>query len=104
MSISTCVDNAILAIETAGWNQRWRGNWAVGFCIYGALYATNTPKDVIKAVEATIADLVGTTIVSFNDAEGRTKGEVLDLLRRVSARHSFKEGIARQTELLHASP
>lgn len=97
------IDGAIQDIKTYGWRQRTEGDEVMGFCPWGALkhqtrvqaaaatQDTGTPVDQFlserevtqKIVKPYIDPLLkGQGLVSFNDTEGRTKKEVLRLLRK----------------------
>lgn len=73
-------------IQDVGWTQGTyatyaEGNKVIGYCALGALSATHAgPEirhDAIMRLSKQTVQYNGSDIVSYNDAEGRTKEEVL---------------------------
>jgi dienelactone hydrolase len=72
-------------IERWGWVQGRFGNKAVGFCLGGAIYnvAGATDEETTQALNSVRSSLQwgNTPLSDYNDTPGRTKAEVLALLR-----------------------
>ena len=70
-------------IKKFGWQQGWWGNENEGFCTAGAIlraYSTfGSRNQAMDKLRGALQD----SIVDWNDAEGRTKRQVLALLRKV---------------------
>lgn len=84
-------------IERVGWCQKRSIDYdysastgrATGYCIYGALLYSN--GGIIEpGIEAHLASMLEGPgkfdYISFNDAPGRTKDEVIDFLKRAERR------------------
>lgn len=88
------VSSAIEILRTDGWCQRNYHNEHGNYCVYGALECAsrklrkNPPHqsynhhDVLEQIELFLGDLVGHSMLAFNDARGRTMEEVIDVLHR----------------------
>ena len=68
-------------IEHHGWCQRRTVNDKGEVCIIGALNCVITDKHTYYTAEAYLRQKVGSRVVRWNDQPGRTKEEVLALLR-----------------------
>ena len=65
-----------------GWIQWYRGNKAIGFCLVGAIMEAYEGMDSRKQVIHHLHTLIHEEITDWNDTEGRTKRQVLALLRK----------------------
>lgn len=93
------INGAIWHLNNDGWGQfRYYNHNTNCYCLSGAIwqagkqYGLNTTKDVLELVASQASDLSWVSaegrIVSWNDQEGRTKDEAIELLR--SAREALK--------------
>lgn len=72
--------DAAYLLSKHGWIQN--GEWSVyGRCIQGALKHASTDYRLVLEVINDLGNLVGRPIWSWNDRAGRTKSDVVGLLR-----------------------
>lgn len=71
-------------IRRHGWVQRKCGTTGEGYCIIGAIIAVPKHESGHPAIEALREELGGQSVVFWNDTEGRTQEEVLELLERTA--------------------
>lgn len=75
---------AVMARDSAGYSVSEDDDRATCFCLYGALWRTAQNQDGLRnSVRDALHDATGGNFVKWNDAPGRTKDEVLALIRRV---------------------
>ena len=66
-----------------GWIQWYRGNKAIGFCLMGAIMEAYRSVPRRRLAVTTLTHLTKSRFLdTWNDTEGRTKRQVLALLRR----------------------
>lgn len=72
-------------IKKYGWIQRAYGNVEMGFCLVGAIAESNQ-KGAVEAVEKELyaSSYILTSLTAWNDTIGRTKEEVIALLRKAN--------------------
>ena len=68
-----------------GWRQGAYGEGQGPHCVIGALREVDTESGIMSAAESALCMRLGSNLASFNDAPGRTFGEVLTLLDRTIA-------------------
>lgn len=71
-------------IRRHGWVQRKFGSDGGGFCLIGALIHAS-PSRYEDAYARVSQELGERSLISWNDAEGRTQEEVLELLERAAS-------------------
>lgn len=83
-------------LQTYGWLQGTMGSKVEGFCLMGALRCANgvgeedAERVLWKTIQATISlGVVNPGITYWNDRHGRTKRQVLGVIRK--AKHQVKE-------------
>ena len=84
-NVSGVLSEAAELIRRHGWVQRKSGSIGEGFCLIGAVInVTRDKHQCFLANEALIRASGTISIVTWNDTEGRTKEEVLELLERAA--------------------
>ena len=83
-SVSEVLEQAAELIRRHGWVQRKYGTTGEGYCIIGAIIAVPKHESGYPAIEALREELGGQSVMLWNDTEGRTKEEVLELLERAA--------------------
>jgi hypothetical protein len=87
------VSDAIELIKKFGWHQFSFGSKDVGYCLVGAISVANKgtwgrkPESIYRVIEKMISDQSPTATVTYslskwNDEKGRTKRQVLAILRK----------------------
>ncbi len=73
-------------IRTYGWLQRCYGNAAIGYCLLGAIFANLPPEAGNAGNEAYLRfnRAIKMDATAWNDAPGRTKEQVLDMMETVA--------------------
>lgn len=73
-------------LNTCGWRQHEYGNCDIGFCLYGAVDQATGRQDIThltqveRVLEQTVYKYFDSSVITFNDTEGRTKQDIITLI------------------------
>lgn len=77
-------------LNTCGWRQYEYGNCDIGFCLFGAVDQVTGRQDITdlitdlteaeRVLEQTVNKYFDSTVITFNDTEGRTKQDIITLI------------------------